>query len=189
MRTHTATRRARRQRRTCRLAVATAASAAARMFRLSQQLPSQQQVPTRVPLPRQLACTHQNSINRRVTDCINLSEFWCNIGKINICHTSGMLFLIHPAVLPQLRLAESGVAAAVPILGWVAGSRSNTMSSRPTPTSLPRGILIHPAVWRQQTCAENWPAVPLLGGGGGQLGLHLTQCDLGRGLSPYQVPS
>jgi len=32
------------------------------------------------------------------------------------------------------------------------------------PTSVPSGILIHPAVWPQQTWAENWGgAVPLLG--------------------------
>jgi len=31
-------------------------------------------------------------------------------------------------------------------------------------------------------------AVPLLGGGG-ELGLHLTQCGLGRGLPLYQVES
>jgi len=36
-----------------------------------------------------------------------------------------------------------------------AGSPSNTMSSGPRPTSLPSGILIHPAVWPQQTWTEN----------------------------------
>jgi len=33
---------------------------------------------------------------------------------------------------------------------------SNTMSPGPTSTSLSSGILIHPAVWPQQTWAEHW---------------------------------
>jgi len=41
-----------------------------------------------------------------------------------------------------------------------AASLSNTMSSGPRPTSIPSGILVHPAIWPQQTWAENW------GGGG-----------------------
>jgi len=67
-----------------------------------------------------------------------------------------------------------------------AGSPSNTMSPGPRPTSTPSGILIHPAVWPQQTWAENWGAVPL---SEGELGPHLTQCGLGQGLPPYQVAS
>jgi len=55
-------------------------------------------------------------------------------------------------------------------------SPSNTMS----PTSLPSDILIHPAVWPQQTWAKNWEgAVPLWKL---ELGPHLTQCGQGRGL-------
>ena len=38
---------------------------------------------------------------------------------------------------------------------------SNTTSPGPRFTSIPSGILIHPAIWPQQTCAENWEAVPL----------------------------
>jgi len=53
-----------------------------------------------------------------------------------------------------------------------AGSPSNTMS--PRPTSVPSGILIHPAVWQQQTWAENWGAMRPCPFGG--LGLHVTQC-------------
>jgi len=38
------------------------------------------------------------------------------------------------------------------------------MSLGPRPTSLPSGILIHPAIWPQQIWAENWGgAVPLWG--------------------------
>jgi len=40
-------------------------------------------------------------------------------------------------------------------VGGAAGSPSNTMSRGPRPTFLPSGILIHPAVWPQQTWAEN----------------------------------
>ena len=43
----------------------------------------------------------------------------------------------------------------------VAGSPSNTKSSGPRPTSIPSGILVHPAVWPQWTLAENWRALPL----------------------------
>jgi len=54
-------------------------------------------------------------------------------------------------------------------------------------TSVPSRILIHPAVWRPSTWAKNW-------GGGcvsfwGELGLHLAQCGMGRGLPSYQVAS
>jgi len=37
-----------------------------------------------------------------------------------------------------------------------AGFPSNTMSPGPRPTSVPSGILIHPAVWPQYTWAEVW---------------------------------
>jgi len=36
------------------------------------------------------------------------------------------------------------------------------MSPGPRPTSVPSGILIHPAVWPQKTCAENWGLHPFL---------------------------
>ena len=52
-----------------------------------------------------------------------------------------------------------------------AGSTSNTMLPGPRPTYLPSGILIHPAVWPQQTWAENCGGrglcAPFLGGGAG----------------------
>jgi len=38
----------------------------------------------------------------------------------------------------------------------VAGSTSNTMSPGLRPTYIPSGILMHPAVWPQWRCAENW---------------------------------
>ena len=76
------------------------------------------------------------------------------------------------------------VGAAVPSF-FCRGAEylSHTMSPGPRPTSVPSGILIHPAVWPQQTWAKNWGgAVPLLGS-------HLTQCGMGRGLLPYQMAS
>jgi len=39
------------------------------------------------------------------------------------------------------------------------------MSSGPRPTSVPSSILIHPAVWPQQTWAENWRCAPFGGAG------------------------
>jgi len=57
------------------------------------------------------------------------------------------------------------VGAAVPPFLREAGSPSNTMSPGPRPTSVPSGILIHQAVWPQETSAKNWEsAVPLFGG-------------------------
>jgi len=74
----------------------------------------------------------------------------------------------------------------MPLWGGGAASPSNTMSPEPRTTSVPSGILIHPAVWPQQTWAENW-SVPLWGKG--ELGPHLTVCGQGRGLPPCQVSS
>jgi len=45
---------------------------------------------------------------------------------------------------------------AVLFFGGRAGSPSKTISPGPRSTSLPSAILIHPAVWPQQTWAENW---------------------------------
>jgi len=40
--------------------------------------------------------------------------------------------------------------------GGGAGSPSNTVWPGPRPTFVPSSILIHPAVWSQQTWVENW---------------------------------
>ena len=42
---------------------------------------------------------------------------------------------------------------------------SNTMWLGPRSTCVPNGILIHPAVWPQQTWAVNWGLCPLRGAG------------------------
>ena len=75
---------------------------------------------------------------------------------------------------------------AVPpfFLGGGAGATSNTKLPGPRPTSITSGVLIHAAVWPQQTWTENWGLCPFWG----ELGPHLTQRRLGRGLPPYQVP-
>ena len=57
------------------------------------------------------------------------------------------------------------MGGAVPFSGG-AGSPSNTKSPGTRPTSIPSGILVHPAVWPQQTAAKNWVgAVPFFLGG------------------------
>jgi len=87
---------------------------------------------------------------------------------------------------PSSRLATTDMGqklGAVPPWGEL-GPACNTMSPGPTSTlCLSSGILIHPAVWPQQTRAENCSGVhggvPL---SKGELGHHVTQCGLGRGL-------
>jgi len=64
------------------------------------------------------------------------------------------------------------LGAAVHLLGGGAGSTFNTVRPRPRHTYVPNGILIHPAVWSQQTRAEIGGTVPLYWGGGA--GSHLA---------------
>jgi len=59
------------------------------------------------------------------------------------------------------------------------------MWPEPRPTSIPSGILIHPAIWPQHTWAKNGGCALLRG----ELGPHLTQCGWGQGLRPCQVSS
>jgi len=63
------------------------------------------------------------------------------------------------------------------------------MSPRPRPTSVPSGILIHAAIWPQETWAANWGYEPVLLFLGGELGPHLARSRLGRGLPLYQMAS
>jgi len=60
-----------------------------------------------------------------------------------------------------------------------AGSPSNTKSPGPRPTSIPSGVLVHPAVCPQRTLAENCEEGGCAPLGEGELGPHLTQCRLG----------
>jgi len=64
-------------------------------------------------------------------------------------------------------------------LGGGAGSPCNTMW--PRLTFVPSGILIHAAVWPQQSRAEIWGRRLCLLFEEGELGPHLTQYRLGRG--------
>jgi len=74
---------------------------------------------------------------------------------------------LHPssrlATIDMGRKLDGGCA---PFLGGV-GSPSNTQSPGPRSTSIPGGILVHSAVWRQRTWAENWGLCPFTGGGAG----------------------
>jgi len=86
---------------------------------------------------------------------------------------------------PSSRLATTDMGRnwGEPPFLWGAGSLFNTVWPGPRPTSLPNGILVHPAVWPQRTWAENGRAVPLLV----ELGPHLAQCGVARGPSPYKL--
>jgi len=62
---------------------------------------------------------------------------------------------------------------------------SNTKSPGPRPTSIPSGIVIHPAVWPQWTLAENWGLCPFLSVGGAG-----SPCNrMSSGLRPTSVRS
>jgi len=65
-----------------------------------------------------------------------------------------------------------------PLLGGGAGSPSNTTWSGPRPTSVPSGILIHPAIWPQQTWAENWGRVCAPFSGEGSWAYLCANCHL-----------
>ena len=86
------------------------------------------------------------------------------------------------------------VGSAMPLfwgaqqVGDPAPPPSNTMWPGPRPTSVPNGTLIHPAIWPHNGRVPKWGGELLcLFWGVGELGPHLTQCGLGRGLPPYQV--
>jgi len=89
--------------------------------------------------------------------------------------------LVHPAVWPQQTWAKNW--GLCPFSGGKLGP--HLIQCRHRPTSVPSGILMHRAVWPQQTWAKNGGLCTV----GGELGHHLTQCRLYRGLPPYQVTS
>jgi len=78
---------------------------------------------------------------------------------------------------------------SAPFWGGGAGSPSNTKSPGLSPTSIPSGILIHPAIWPQQIWAKNWRAPPPLGRLSWVPNPHLTQCGQGWVLPARQVSS
>ena len=69
------------------------------------------------------------------------------------CPNRGALPVQFPNFQPQLLKLGRGLC---PLSGNGAGSPSNTNSPGLRPTSIPSGILMHPAVWPQQKWAENW---------------------------------
>ena len=88
---------------------------------------------------------------------------------------------------PSSRLAATDMGrklGAVPFRGWGAGSPSNTLSPRLRPTSVPSGILIHPAVWPQYTWAENRGLCPPFLGSGGS-----PSSKMWPGPKPTSMPS
>jgi len=92
--------------------------------------------------------------------------------------------LLRWATVPEQSGPKTGGGAAVPLSMGAAGSPSNTMCAWPRPTLVPSDILIHPAVWSQETLAEKWKGLlcPFLRG-------ELTQYGLGRGLPPVNSAS
>jgi len=91
---------------------------------------------------------------------------------------------------PSSRLAtidgpKSGGGLLCPLFGG-SWSQSNTMSPGPRPTSLPSGVLVHPAVWPQQTWVENWEEglCPFGGEGAGS-----PSNTIWPGLRPTSIPS
>jgi len=56
--------------------------------------------------------------------------------------------------------------AAVPLSPGGSWVPSNAMWPGPRPTSIPSGILVHPAIWPQGTLAAVWPQYtwPKIGG-------------------------
>jgi len=79
------------------------------------------------------------------------------------------------------------LGGCVPFFGGAA-SPSNTMLPGPRPTSVPSGILIHPAIWPQYMGRKlGGCCAPL--SGEGELGPHVTRCHLGQGLPQCQISS
>ena len=94
--------------------------------------------------------------------------------------------LIHPALLATTGVGENWGLCPFFERGG-GGSPYNTTSRGLRFIPEPSGILIHLAVWPQQTWAKNWVgAVPFFWR---ELGPHKTQSRLGQGLPPYEVAS
>jgi len=82
-----------------------------------------------------------------------------------------------PCQVPSLSIQPFGHNGHGPKIGWLLPlfgegslfpifSHLWSQSPGPRPTSVPSGILIHPATWLQQIWAENW-GYPFAGGGVG----------------------
>ena len=75
---------------------------------------------------------------------------------------------LHPSCrLATIDMGQKLGAVRCALFPGGAGSPSNTKSPGPRPTSIPSGILVHPAVWPQRTLAKNWGLCHFRGEGAG----------------------
>jgi len=101
----------------------------------------------------------------------------CGLAKVYICTK----WRFHPSSrLATIDIFQKLGAGAVSFFLGGAGSPSNTMSPQLRPTSVASSILIQPFGHNRHG---------LLFPFGEELGPHLTQCHLGRGLPPCEVAS
>jgi len=77
-----------------------------------------------------------------------------------------------------------GVGVGVPSFwgSWVP--IEHTVSPGPRSTSIPSGVLVHPAIWPERTLAENWGLCPFGRGGAGS-----SFNTMSRRPKPTSVPS
>jgi len=78
----------------------------------------------------------------------------CSLDTFPKCNSIGSAVFGRPFVKRFTLCYRTDVLSVPPFPGG-AWSPSNTMSPGPRLISLPSGILIHPAVWSQETWAEN----------------------------------
>ena len=71
-----------------------------------------------------------------------------------------------PSHLATINMGQK-FGGSTPFWEGGAGSPANTKSPGPRPTSIPRGILIHAAIWPQQIFAKNWGLCAFGGGAAG----------------------
>ena len=123
--------------------------------------------------------------------CAPFAESWDPVYTMCSMAWAEVYFRTKWRLYPFSRLATIDMGqklggVVMPFFLGVAGSISNTESHGPRPTSMPTGILVHPAVWQQRTSAENKILCPFRGA---ELGPHLTQCRVGRRLPPHHAAS
>jgi len=80
------------------------------------------------------------------------------VGKAGAYTSLASVIFIHLVVSPNRHGQKIG--GLCPFLGGGSGFPCDTMSPGQRPTSIPSGILIHPAIWPQRTCVKNWGLYP-----------------------------
>jgi len=106
-----------------------------------------------------------------------VAEMGDHLATIDNCQKLGAVPILggtgspsHSVAWAEANLHSKWYPDAVPLFfGGGSWYPSNTKLLGPRPTSIPSGILIHPAVWPQQTWAKNWGAVSLLEGTGSDI--------------------